>query len=398
MVVLLIALPLIRMRGPGELSDNEASRLASVQALVEHHTLAIDEARPEFRRTADRIRTSGGAGQTGHWYSKQPPMLAFILAMPYWVMHALGVTFSSRPRLVIWLLTVLSVTLPVALVSGLIYRMGRLFDLPRRWRAGLAIGTVCASGLISYATVINSNAPAAALILVACACFFHVAIAAKPSQRWQWLAGAGGIAALAATMDLAAGVFLVLLVGVIVAMRWRTSAKVAGIACYALGAAGPILLHAVLTVPVTGDLRPGFLHAELLSRPLLLAGREDESDEGLLSPMWRAKFGQICDAFVGAHGLLSHFPAVLLGVVGIGTVLRRHWPIATKTLAVVTVVAGAAIIGGYLVFNPDWRQPMFSVRWFVIFMPLLLFWAGAWLAMRIIASHGRWRGCCWRSA
>ncbi len=380
-VVLLIALPLIRLRGPADLSDNEAARLATVQALVEQHSLAIDKTLPEFRSTRDRVTAlpkAPPAPALPRTYSKQPPVLAFLLAIPYTLLHALGITFNSQPKLVIWLLTVIAVTIPVSLAAGLIYRMGRLFELPRKWRAGLAVGTVCASGMISYATAINSNAPAAVLVLAACASFFHVATAEHQLRRLRWLAIAGTCAALAAVIDLAALVFLLLLVGVIIAMRSRGKMKIAGIICYALGASLPIVLHAVLTIPVTGDLRPGFLHSELMPHAMM-APKDDDSDDGLLPARLRAKLSQIVDATLGAHGLLSHFPAVLLGIVGVGTVLRRHWPIATKTLAVITVVAGVAIIGGYIVFDPDWRQPMFSVRWFVIFVPLLLFWAGAWL-------------------
>jgi hypothetical protein len=42
---------------------------------------------------------------------------------------------------------------------------------------------------------------------------------------------------------------------------------------YLTGASPPIVLHAVLTLPVTGDLRPGFLHTELGggTRPVAVA-------------------------------------------------------------------------------------------------------------------------------
>src|SRR5215218_9489613 len=43
-VMLLIALPLLRpLRWPGDASENELSRLATVQALVEHDSLAIND-------------------------------------------------------------------------------------------------------------------------------------------------------------------------------------------------------------------------------------------------------------------------------------------------------------------------------------------------------------------
>src|SRR6476620_11206862 len=43
-VVLLIALPLLRpLRSPGDISENELSRLATIQSLVEHDSLVIND-------------------------------------------------------------------------------------------------------------------------------------------------------------------------------------------------------------------------------------------------------------------------------------------------------------------------------------------------------------------
>ena len=73
----------------------------------------------------------------------------------------------------------------------------------------------------------------------------------------------GFCAALAAAIDPAAAVFFVGLVLVIVALRWRKRLRFGGVVLYAIGAVPPIVLHAVLTVPVTGDLLPPSMHAEL---------------------------------------------------------------------------------------------------------------------------------------
>ena len=62
-------------------------------------------------------------------FSAQPPTLAVLLSGPYWVMRALGLTFATNPSLVEYLLTMLGVTLPVALAAGFVHHMGRLFEL-----------------------------------------------------------------------------------------------------------------------------------------------------------------------------------------------------------------------------------------------------------------------------
>jgi len=116
MLILAISVPLIqRPSDPSRISDDELANLATVQAIVEQHLLAID--RTDFRGTRSRIGRNGAAGDAsgGHLYSNQPPMLAFLASGPYWVLHNLGVTFANRPRLTIFLLTLFTVTLPVAL-------------------------------------------------------------------------------------------------------------------------------------------------------------------------------------------------------------------------------------------------------------------------------------------
>jgi hypothetical protein len=87
-------------------------------------------------------------------------------------------------------------------------------------------------------------------------------------------------------------------------------------------------------------------------------------------------------ALVGGHGIFSHFPVVLIGYIGIGSIIGRHWPATTKTLAAITAGAGAIIVLGWATAEPDGRSAMFANRWFIVFLPLTVFWGGAWLRRR----------------
>ena len=383
-LVLMVSLPLIRLRKPAELAENEKSRLATVQAIVEQGTLVISDSRPDLAGTADRIVVRDvapdGRAAAGE-YSKLPPVMSALMAGWYWILNNLtGLTFAGDADYLIYLLTVLTVTLPVAGAAGMVYRLGRIFELPRPWRAGLGVIVVCGSGLVSYATVISSNALAASLVIAAAACLFHVAAIAKPVHRAPWLAMTGFLASLAAVVDLGALVFLVLLGCVLLALRWPWGRTVAGVALYVGGALPPLLLHAALTIPVTGDMLPGFLHPELSPPAPHVSVPASAADE--LPTELSVRLSEAFDAVLGWRGLVSHFPVILVGVAGIVLVLRRHWPPATKLLATVSLAAGLVIVITYLMTQPDWLQPMFSARWFILFLPLLVFWAGAWLRNR----------------
>ena len=382
LLVLIVCLPLLRpLRQPEVtlMSDNELARLATVQSLVEHQTLAIDKS--SFRPSPEMVTRAHATSSAS--YSNQPPVLAVLLAGPYWLMHRFGLTFDKNMALASFILTLLGATLPVAMAAGLIYRLGRLFELRRPWRTLLAFAAVFGSGLVSYATVLNTHAPAAALILATCGSLFHAGMARKRSQSHTWLVLAGMVAGLAAVIDFSAFVFLFMLAFVILAMRWPVSSRVRGVAWYMFGAMPALALHTVLMVPVTGDLRPGFLHPELLrTQPAstqvlaLLPGDEDDDDRP-------SRFGQAviraADCLLGAHGLLPHFPIVLLGLAGIRAVLHRNWPAATKTMAAATLAGGLIIVAAHVGLVPRWDQPMFAARWFIPFLPLTVFWSGVWL-------------------
>jgi hypothetical protein len=372
-LVLVVCLPLLRpLRHPTTISDNERSRLATIEAIVEKHTLAVDG--PLYFQPRSSISTDASGSQ--RHYSSQPPVMSALLAGPYWLMHKSGLSFESNAALATYLLTLVGATLPVAGAAGLVYRMGRLFELRRPWRMTLAIAAVFASGLVSYATVLNSHAPAAFFVLAACGSFFHAGLTKQVVRSYAWLGLAGLCAALAATIDLAAVVYLVLLIGIIPAMRWPLTSRLSGVIWYVAGAVGPILLHAWLTVPITGDIRPGFLHPELdpsVGRVVV----DPDDGEGLTYA--QTVVLHLVDGLLGPHGILSHFPIVLIGVGGVGAVLHRHWPLPTKVLAMTSLAAAIIIIVAYVTSGANWEQPMFSVRWFMVFMPLLVYWCGAWL-------------------
>ncbi len=379
-VVLVICLPLLSpLRHPlkSQMSDEEMARWATVQALVEQQTFAIDET--DFARTGQKMKVADIS------FSDQPPTLGLLLAGPYWLLHKAGIDFHRRPALVEYLLTMIGVTIPVAAAAGMLYRMGRLFELRRPWRAGLALAVVLGSGMVSYATVLNPYAPAAALVLGSAAVLVQVSLVRSPLRSGGFLVAAGFFAALAAAIYPAAIVFTILFAGVILVMRWRWSLRIGGVLMYCIGIIPPVLLHMTLSGPITGDWRLGLEHVH--TKPLHLSTTSitsEPEDDSLAGPptatqMAGVFLSRLTGALFGSHGLLSHFPILILGIVGVASVMHRHWPATTKMLAVATTVGALIVILRYAWLPMDWRWAMFGCRWFVFFQPLVLFWAGAWL-------------------
>jgi NhaP-type Na+/H+ or K+/H+ antiporter len=63
-------------------------------------------------------------------------------------------------------------------------------------------------------------------------------------------------------------------------------------------------------------------------------------------------------------------------------VMHRHWPPATKVLASATLAGAVVIILLYALRSIDWTQAMFATRWFIVFLPMTVFWGGVWLRRR----------------
>lgn len=383
-LVLVVCLPMLRpLLRPVDVSDNEKARLATIQAIVEQRTLRIDQT--AFADTLQKVRPARRtAVHPREAYSRHPPMLAAMLAGPYWVLHRVGISFDENPTLAVYLLTLLGSTMPVALTGGLLYRMGRTFELRRAWRMTLAIAGVFGTGLVSYATVLNAHAPAAALALAGTYALLHASVTRSQGNGHASLAAAGFFLALAGVIDFGALLLLALLMPAVLALRWNPASRIIGLFWYAAGAVVPLTLHAALTIPITGDIRPGFLHPELVfadSVAIAPAMPEDADEDSWLSVV-EDPLGQFCRGIIGSRGVLSHFPVLVFGIIGALMVIHRHWSASTKWMAMASVLACPLVAVAYVLFHAKWDQPMFATRWFIPFLPILLFWAGAWLRRR----------------
>jgi hypothetical protein len=357
-IILIVSLPLLRpLRNPTELSMQEATRLAAVQSLVEHHQLAPAAANLPPGEPA-------------------MPVFTVLLAGPYWVLYHLGYRLSRDTAMVSYLLTLLCATIPAAATPGLIYRMGRIFQLPRPARFGLSLGVVLCSGLISYATVLNPYAPSAFLVLASAACLIHSAVVPRRSRAA--IALAGFFAATAAVIDLSAVPFLILLPLALLTMRESALWRAGAILFFVLGTFPPLLLHRVLSA----DLPREPPMAQMTSANASAAPDTDDDQEEEQPSVFLVTglgIGRVLEALLGSHGLLSHFPAFVLAGLGIGTLMHRHWPGVIKALALLSLCGAAVVIGWVAATGPGNPMLMYANRYYIPFSPLLLFWAGAWL-------------------
>ena len=95
-LVLLIAAPLLRpLRHPmaAQISRDEVTRLATVQAIVERGTFDLEQAGVSVTPYGFAAQETAGI--------RQPPMLSALLAPTYWMLHRSGTTMDDNPHLVV---------------------------------------------------------------------------------------------------------------------------------------------------------------------------------------------------------------------------------------------------------------------------------------------------------
>jgi hypothetical protein len=318
------------------LSANDRSRWATVRALVEHGTYAIDEivSQPNWD-TIDMVKHRGRDGQP-HLYSSKPALFPTLLAGEYWLIHKLtGWTLGTHPyeigRFMLLTVNVLPLAIAFVFLAKLVERLGtsdwgRVFVM-----AAAAFGTF----LTTFAVVINNHLISA--VCVTLSLYFTVRIWHDGERRLRYFALAGLFAALTASNELPALAWLALNGVVLLWKAPRQTLLAYTPAVFVVAAA-----HLGADYAAHGTIKPAYAHRaegkdwetgnwynytymrgsrEITS---YWATREGKSkvDQGEDSPTTYA-----LHVLIGHHGIFSLTPIWLLSLAGgLLGLLRRSEP------------------------------------------------------------------------
>lgn len=376
-VVLLLAAPLLRpLWAPGIASDREIVTLEAIRSILTQGSLALNPA--HLRGVESIIRINGQV------YPADAPVFPVLLSSAGWAIERCGVSLKQNPVLFEYLLIFFTITLPTALACGLVYRMARVFELKRWRRMVLALACVLATGWFSYSVVLLPYALATALVVAAAASCVHLISAKKPMLSVGWLAGGGLCAGVAAVIEPGCVWVLLLMPMLVLALKHPWRVRLAGLLLVAAGAAAPIAMYITINTAITGDLLPPRWHQAMATpNPAMLApaGLADDDDPvapGAWLTIGRA-FNRLITFTIGAHGVLSHFPILVIGFAGAGMVLHRHWTPALKWLAggvlIILILQIATRTGQRL----EMIDLSFAAPRMMVMLPLLLLFSGAWL-------------------
>ncbi len=367
------------------LSANDRSRWDTVRALVEHGTYAIDDViREPGWDTIDMVKHAGSDGQE-HLYSSKPPLLATLMAGPYWVVYkTTGATLGTQPyiigrsMLVLW--TVVPLVIYFLVLASLAERYGttdwgRLFMM-----AGAAFGTF----LTTYAVSINNHVLGAAGAAVALWAYVQI-VDGRREARYFLLAGLA--AAFTVANELPALAFLALLAAALLYQAPRPT-----LIAFLPAALVIVAAHFATNYLAHGTLREPYSHwNDWYMYTYEVNGKVRESywknPQGIdAGEADLAKYA--LHTTVGHHGIFSLTPLWLLSVVGLGIWLARP---EERALAAGIALLSIVVYVFYLTQPPIHRNyggMTSGLRWMFWFAPL---WLVALLPAVDWCAKARWR-------
>ena len=150
------------------LSGNDRSRWATVRALVEHGTYAIDDIviQPNWDtidmvKHDDQGRPAPRVGD-GHLYSSKPPLLATLWAGEYWAIHKLtGKTLGEHPFAIGRFMLISLNVMPLLIYFWLLAEMAERFGKTDFGRIFMVACGCFGTFLSTFVIVLTNHLPAA---------------------------------------------------------------------------------------------------------------------------------------------------------------------------------------------------------------------------------------------
>ena len=372
-------------------SWNDGSRLATVESLVERHTLIIDDSifvqvpkaadatapLPYPRDQPDLLQhgTRDRLFVNGHFYSDKSPVPAVFLAAWYQGLRwAAGLSARGQPDRFCYWMTLGSSGLAYVVAVWCIFQLGGPLQLRLSLRVMLAASFGLATVAPTYVRHVNNHI---LLLSVAAALLLGLARLAEETRAGQRsarrLVGLGTLAGLGYTIDLGAGPLLLVGTLAVVASRCRRFAAVAACGLAALPWMG---LHHAINYLIGGTLWPANAVPEYVTWAGGAFGPENMT--GFWQHQSVAHFLTYAAALlVGKRGFLGHNLPLYLALPAVLTLLRQR----PRETAEIVFAAGwcAATWLVYAATSNNYSGVCASIRWFVPLLAPGYFVLGIWL-------------------
>lgn len=336
-------------------SWNDASRMATIESLVEEKTFVIDNS--TFNWTGDKVFINS------HFYSDKPPMLSLIGAGVYLPLHSLGIELADGKNFAYYIITILTMGVGWLLCLLCFYLALGFTKIKEKYKILLTLSLAIGTLFFTWSTVFNNHSIAASLLFIG---FYFMLKAKQLKNKKINLFWSGFFFSLAGTIDLPTSIFFVgFLLYVIFEKELRKN-----VIFFCIPLLLTVLPALIINFMIAGDFMPIQLHQEFFEYP----GSPWQGGGGLSGITLNKGFFLVKYAFnslIGNHGFFLYNPLLFLSIFFISLEIiqkRKFWKEAS-------IIAGASIIIiiYYLLTTTNYGGFSYSIRWFVPLIPLLFF-------------------------
>ena len=337
----------------GAVSWNDQSRMAAVQSLVEHHTLAIDQS--IFIETGDKVFIRG------HFYSDKPPLPSILGAIVYLPLYHLGLRLDLGDNKAYFLVTLCTIKLFYLFGLAAFYKALEFTGTNRGVRILLTAALGGGSIYLSWSSVFNNHALAASFLIIG----FYFLLKAKfnDSKKLPLFLSAVFLASAGAS-DIPMSIFYA---GFFLQLLFNK--KLRGGAVYFLIPAFLVYLPYLLSnYHISGSIMPVQMNKAFFNYP----GSHWIDGEGLSGVQVNALsflFYYIRALLFGNRGIVIYNPLLIMAVY----YLVAHRDKRFSREALVVGLCSLIVFGYYAVMTKHQSGCSYSIRWFVPMIPLLYF-------------------------
>ena len=331
--------------------DPMASRIMTIRAMVEHHTLDINTV--EGLKSIDKICYANAC------YSTKPPLLTIIGAGLYYIYYnILSLKFSV---LSYFLLSLSIIGGSFSLLLVLFYRALRCFRISEYhgflFTFSLGFGTL----LFSYSTMFSNHVLSALLIFIA---FYSVLKIELGANIKIYIFLAGLFSSFALATEILQGLIFLIVLFVYFLIKKETRKY---IYFYILGALPAIIFYCLYNLQVTGNIFPAYLNKKLYIYP----GSYWVNPVGI-DALSHNKLFYLFNILFGTHGIFLYSPILVFGAWGLIKTARNKKSILYKPAWLILISLILIIVSLTLVTN-NYGGASYGFRWFIICFPCLFF-------------------------
>jgi hypothetical protein len=358
---------------------NDGSRLATVESLVDQHSLAIDQSvfvtppPPTAGEAApyaadDLLSTTFGTGDKlfidGHYYSDKSPVPALGMGIAYWIaQQTTGLVARDRVDVFCRLLTILTSGMAYAVAVAAMFLLFGEISLSPGMACAVAASFALSTMTLTYAEHVNNHSlflGVAAVLMLELSRWFRQSSAGNPDRlRLCWI---GCLAGAGYAIDLGVGPALIAAVGLLVIYQTRSI----GAATVLVGGMMPlVLLHHAVNFAVGGTLGPANANAAYFNWP----GCSFNS-QNMTGGWHHSSFGNFllyaASLLFGKRGFIGHNLPLFLMFPGAIYLVRQR--VRETPLVAFALLWSALTWGLYAVNSTNSSGQCCSIRWF---LPLL---------------------------